>query len=384
MGPKRISLVLALTFLAAFLARAADSPLIFTKTFGGSGSETVKALAADPSGNIIAAGTTSSYDFPVTNGSANTATQFAASADAGGSWHPLGSLLSDTPLSLVADTSNPPIWYASAVNGLYKSADGGATWQSIAPQGLPGCSGYPASCGITTLVVNPAQPSIIYGSGGAGILETADSGATWSFVNAPPNPNPPAYLVLDPFHPSHLFTNIGQSDFRSFDGGQTWTQYTPPLLNPGNYCSSGNARVAFDAVTPNVVYIVDHCDLFQSTDGGIYWNPIATPFTIAYAVVAHPTQSGAIYVTTFTGLYASTDSGSTWTLLLANEQGNPPHVVVIDPQQPSVIMTETARSQNGGATWSNLPLGRTALSIVFDPQTPGRALVLPRERPLRF
>ena len=369
-----IGVALGAGLLAPWTARATDSPLRFTKTFGGSGSDAISVLTTDPSGNVIAAGTTTSFDFPVTNGSGNAATHFAASADAGGSWHPLSNLPSGPPLSLLADTSSPPIWYAAAADDLYKSADGGVTWQSIGPRGLNECSSYPASCGITNLVVDPTQPSTVYGRGAAGILETMDGGATWSFVNAPVSRNPPAYLVLDPFHPSHLFTNIGQSDYRSFDGGQNWTQFTPPLLHPENYCSAGNAQVAFDAVTPNVVYMVDHCDLFRSTDGGIYWGSVTGPFTLSYYVVAHPTQSGAMYVSTFTGLYASPDGGITWTLLLANEQGNPPHLVVIDPQQPSVLVTDTARSQDGGMTWQTLTLGRPVQSIVFDPRTAGRAI----------
>jgi uncharacterized protein (TIGR03437 family) len=362
------------SLLIALTARAADSPLRFIKTFGGSGADAIRALTTDPFGKVVAAGITASFDFPVTNGSANTATHFAVSADAGGSWHPLGNLPSGPPLSLVTDTGSAPIWYAAAADDLYKSSDGGTTWRSIGPQGLDDCSLYTASCGITNLVVDPEHPSIIFGSGAAGILETMDGGATWSFVNAPVSRNPPAYLVLDPFHPNHLFTNINQNDYRSFDGGQNWTQFTPPLLHPGNYCSAGNAQVAFDAVTPNAVYMVDHCDLFRSADGGVYWDLVTGPFTFSYYVVTHPKESGVIYVSTFTGLYASTDGGITWVLLLANAQGNPPHGLVIGPQQPSVLMTDTARSQDGGTTWQTLALGRPVQSIVFDPQTAGRAI----------
>jgi uncharacterized protein (TIGR03437 family) len=369
-----IGAALGAGLLSAWTAHAADSPLRFIKTFGGSGADAISALTTDPTGNVIAAGTTNSFDFPVTNGSSNTATHFAVSADAGGSWHSRGNLPSGPPLALAADTSSPPVWYAAAADDLYKSSDAGTTWRSIGPKGLNDCSGYSASCGISNLVVDPVHPSTIYGSGAAGILETLDAGATWSFANAPISRNPPAYLVLDPFHPSHLFTNINQNDYRSFDGGQNWTEFTPPLLHPENYCSAGKAQVAFDAATPNVVYIVDHCDLFRSTDGGIYWDPITTPFAISYYIVAHPTQGGAIYVSSFNGLYASPDAGVTWTPLLANSQGNPPRVLIIDPQQPSVILTDTARSQDGGMTWQMLALGRPVQSIVFDPRTAGRAI----------
>ncbi len=374
MGLFRIGFSVGLVLLAVRPACSADSSLVFSKLFGGSGMDAISALTIDPSGNIIAVGGTNSFDFPVTNGSANSATNFALSADDGISWRSLSNLPSGPALSLAADTSSPPVWYAASAQDLYKSADGGASWQSIGPRGLNDCAAYGAACGVTKLVINPAQPSTIYGSGAAGILVTMDAGATWSFVNAPRNPNPPAYLVLDPFHPSHLFTSIGNNDYRSFDGGQNWTQFTPPLLDPGNYCSAGTAQVAFDAGTPDVVYMVDHCDVFRSTDGGIYWEPLTGPFTLSYYVVSHPSQGGTIYVATFNGLYGSTDGGSSWTLLLPYEQGNPPHLIAIDPHQPSVIMTDAARSQDGGSTWKSLTLGRPVASIVFDPLTAGRAI----------
>ncbi len=285
----------------------ADSSLTFTRTFGGSGSESIATTAIDPAGNIIVAGSTSSYDFPVTNGTANTATQFAVSPNAGVAWQPFSNLPAGTPTSLVVDTSTPSIWYASGIKDLYKSADGGATWQSIGPRGLPKCDTVPPFCGVLSLAIDPAQPSTLYArTASAGILKSTDGGVTWNPTNAPANVNPAAYLVLDPFHPGHLFTNIGQTDYRSFDGGQTWTQFTPPLLDPDNFCGSGTPQVAFDSATPNVVYMVDHCDLFRSTDGGIYWDLVTGPFQISYAPVAHPISSlavdsaGNIYVTGYT------------------------------------------------------------------------------------
>jgi uncharacterized protein (TIGR03437 family) len=374
METRRIG-ILTVLLLTASLLCAADSSLVFTKTFGGSGIDSITTAAVDPSGNLIVAGATSSYDFPVTNGSANTATQFAVSPNAGAAWQPFTNLPAGTPTSLVVDTGNPPIWYATGTKDLYKSADGGATWQSIGPRGLRNCDTLPPFCGVLSLAINPAQPSTIYArTGSAGILKTTDGGVTWNSTNAPANVNPPAYLVLDPFHPDHLFTNIGQTDYRSFDGGQTWTQFTPPLLDPDNFCSSGTPQVAFDSATSNVVYMVDHCDLFRSTDGGIYWDPLTGPFQIAYAPVAHPTAGGVIYVTTFNGLYVTTDGGQTWTLLLSNQQGNPPHIVAVDPHQPSILSTDTARSTDAGATWTNSALVRAPSAIVFDPQTPGRVV----------
>ena len=80
---------------------------------------------------MIVGGTTSSYDFPVTDGSRNVATQFAATSDDGDSWRPLGNLPAGTPWSLAVDSSKPPVWYATGSSGIFKSTDGGATWRRV-------------------------------------------------------------------------------------------------------------------------------------------------------------------------------------------------------------------------------------------------------------
>src|SRR5437764_12871659 len=98
MGPSGSRLFpLLLLFVSSLWS--ADSALLFRKTFGGSGNETVTAIKTDISGNVIVGGTTSSYDFPVTDGSRNVATQFAVSSDDGDSWRPLSNLPAGTPWS---------------------------------------------------------------------------------------------------------------------------------------------------------------------------------------------------------------------------------------------------------------------------------------------
>ena len=84
MGSFRITFVSGYCCSCVSRIWAADSALILTKTFGGSGNDGIGAVATDHFGNVIVAGSTSSYDFPVTNGSVNTATHFAASPDGGG------------------------------------------------------------------------------------------------------------------------------------------------------------------------------------------------------------------------------------------------------------------------------------------------------------
>src|SRR5262245_53852186 len=124
MGPTRVHLALLLTAPLW----SAESALQFTKTIGGSGNDAVTAMTTDPDGFVILAGATSALDFPVTNGTRNTGTQFAVTTDRGVTWQALSNLPTGAPAAIVADASKPPIWYAGGTAGVFKSKDGGAIW----------------------------------------------------------------------------------------------------------------------------------------------------------------------------------------------------------------------------------------------------------------
>jgi uncharacterized protein (TIGR03437 family) len=366
MGSRLLAVLLAVSPLIA-----ADSALRFSKTFGGSLADSVTALTTDPNGYVITGGATSSYDFPVTDGSINRSTHFVESTDSGLTWHPQSNLPATTPSGLAVDTSTPPVWYAGSPKGAFKSLDGGATWNPIGPD----CSQQPTLCGIGGLIVNPKQQSILYGIAGGKIVKTFDAGSHWSAITQPAdNPNPPAFLVLDPFQPDHLFAEVAGTHYRSADGGITWSQFSPPVLHPGNFCSSGVPLMAFDPATPNVAYLQDHCDLFRSDDAGTTWTALNTPFQISYGAVPNPGTAGTAYVLTFNGTYVTHDYGATFRPILANSSGDPPYPVSVDPAHPSTVIIGPYQSTDGGQTFTRLAIGRSYGALVFDPARPGRAI----------
>jgi uncharacterized protein (TIGR03437 family) len=339
--------------------------------FGGSRTDSVTAIATDPSGFVITGGITSSFDFPVTDGSRNTATQFSASPDDGAGWAPVSNLPAGTPIDFQMDTGIPAVWYAASTQGLFKSTDQGATWTEIGPHTIAGCG---PGC-VTGIAINPAQPSILYARSYLGLLKSTDSGATWSTLSPPTNnPNPFSYVTLDPFQPDHVFTGIGGIyNYRSFDGGMTWSAINEPAPHPGDSC--GNS-LTFDRVAPGLAYLANHCDLFVSSDGGVSWQVLATPFARNPArAVTHPTRGGTVYVIAGQGLYGSTDAGNSWTVFYGYNYGAGPTTVAVDPAHPDTILTSDARSVDGGMTWSPLPLGRSADAILFDRANPGRVIV---------
>jgi len=185
-------------------------------------------------------------------------------------------------------------------NGVYKSTDGGKTWQNV---------GLTDSAAIGKIVVNPNNPnevwvaaagSIYTSSPQRGIYHTTDGGQTWQLALAPPNATTGGIdIALDPANPNRVYAalwdhhrdpaartygGVGSGLYRSDDDGATWTRLqniTTPLPSYDRAqtgltsdASLGRIGVAIAPTDPNRVYVVSgdtngfDKGFFVSNDGG--------------------------------------------------------------------------------------------------------------------
>lgn len=347
------------------------SDLVYSAFLGGSGRDYSNAIAVDSFGQAYVAGRTFSVDFPLVRPlqSRKLGGPLFKSSDGGDTWDDIPALGFDIR-SLVVDSQGSSTLYASTFNDIIKSTDGGASWLVI-EAGLTG-----------TLVIDPVRPATVFAFDSKLIYKSTDAGDAWTRLDFPTSGvSSIIALVIDPKLPDVLYVAVSlagpnPSDFnpleerpqnvmfKSTDGGSSWK----PL-------DFGKAVVRYLAIDPQVtstVYAATDADgLRISMDGGASWFSQGGNNRLALRLVAiDPTNSQTLYSGGIDGIQKSTDGGKSFTQTPLRSFPIAP--LTIDPQTPSTLYVGNFdglyKTTDGGASW-RVVLDKVLVSaITFDPK----------------
>ena len=222
---------------------------------------------------------------------------------------------------LIVDPDDPSskTWYAgSASGGIWKTIDGGNSWQWLTPN-LPNLA-------TTVLAMAESNHNVIYaGTGegfgnldavsGSGIFKSTDRGITWNLLSSSANLDDINRIVIDPSAENTIVAATNTGIYRSTNGGNSWvkvfTGYVQDLRpTPGNFSIqyAGQNRVG----------------VLKSIDGGATWNLSKTGMNpsgrVEIAVSAIKTDR--IFASTEgtlsgnkSDLYLSDNGGTSWNLV---------------------------------------------------------------------
>ncbi len=289
---------------------------------------------------------------------------------------------------------------ASHGDGVYRSTDGGATWTR---------SGLETTRHIARVRVHPEDPDIVYAAAlghawGAnpdrGVYRSKDGGATWEKVLYVDDHTGAIDLVMDPADPRVLYAAMWQAQrfpwglraagpgsglYKSVDGGDTWKELTH---NPGLPVSAnlGRIGVAVSPSDPNRVWAIleaeeEQSGVYRSDDGGASWQVVSQMANLLqrpwyyHHIVADPRDRGTVYVLN-TQVWKSTDGGETYTQIPTPHGDN--HDLWIDPDNPARMVEANdgggTVSFDGGRSWSTIYNQPTAqfYHVTTDNQFPYR------------
>jgi photosystem II stability/assembly factor-like uncharacterized protein len=274
--------------------------------------------------------------------------------------------------------------------GVYRSLDGGENWQHM---------GLEKTRNIHRILVDPHHPNTVYvGAQGSawgksadrGVYKTTDGGRTWEKILYVNDETGVADLVMDPNNPNKLIAALwqfgrkpwifnsggpGSGIYHSWDGGRNWQQVKPEDgLPTGNL---GRIGLAIAPSNSRIVYALVEAEknaLYRSVDGGRKWNKIADknigdrPFYYSELYV-DPKNENRIY-NLYTFVSVSEDGGRTFSGLMT-WAGRPTdvhpdhHAWWIHPENPDFMINGNDGGLNitrdRGRTWffaPNLPLAQ--------------------------
>jgi photosystem II stability/assembly factor-like uncharacterized protein len=343
----------------------------------------------------------------------------------------------DGNVLLTSDTA----WSAGV---LFRSADGGATWQTVARR-KDVVAAYPAGLTATVVAFSPHSADVAFAGGSEYMLRTRDGGLTWNDVTSAPCPGSQAWrgrgfsglcAIGFRFHPTQpgraaivamdhgnlwqstdglkcwtwggegmpawggaadlafsgegtIYVTLGQHGTfsgiaRSGDGGRTW------VVQEGVACGlpNANARAAAGGVyalpdDPLAAWAVVGGELYRTTDGGENWK-VVLPGPGLRWIAADPRSPRRLYVTGDAGVYASAD-GAAFSLL----PGSPKQAnrIAVDASDPPRVYVTSWRTPHGGlwrmadGRWERLRDDPMIYDVAVDPTDPRRIALATEDHP---
>ncbi|HJS98502.1 MAG TPA: hypothetical protein VJ756_05375 [Terriglobales bacterium] len=313
---------------------------------------------------------------------------------AGLRWRCIGPFRGGRALAAAGVPGEPETFYFGAVGGgVWKTTDSGRVWKPIF-DAAPIAS-------IGALAVAPSNPSVLYvGTGeadmrsdisfGDGVYKSTDAGKTWRNVGLRETRHI-GRIMVDPHNPDVVLVaalgraygpNLERGVFRTTDGGRTWQKV---LFKDEN---TGAVDLALDPDNPQTVFATlwrtrrppwstyaplggPGSGLYKSTDEGSTWTEISSHglpsgelgrIGVAVSAGTHGQRVYAIVdAKQKGGLYRSDDGGANWTLVSADrrihQRGWYFGTVTADPLDPNRVYIPNVslyRSTDGGKTFTSI------------------------------
>jgi photosystem II stability/assembly factor-like uncharacterized protein len=263
-------------------------------------------------------------------------------------------------------------------NGVYKSTNAGLTWTHL---------GLENTKQIGRIIVDPKNPNTVFVAAlgnvyapnpDRGVYRSNDGGATWQKVLFKNDDLGAIDLAFDPVDSKIVYATLwnvrrppwfiyapangpGAGIFKSTDGGSTWKEISEGIPVEGR----GHIGIAVAPSNRNRLYaVVDAKEggVFSSNDAGATWTRLSSDKRLwdrgwyFEKVTVDPKSAGIVYVMN-TSMYRSLDDGKTWTPIKGAPGGDDYHQLWINPDDPKRMILASDQgcivTLDGGVTWSS-------------------------------
>jgi photosystem II stability/assembly factor-like uncharacterized protein len=265
---------------------------------------------------------------------------------------------------------NPDIIYVATNDYIYKTRDGGRTWENIS-KGM-------THSRVISMAVDPAYPATVYaGTKGDAVFKSYDGGQRWvsqragledvtitSVVNQ---------FLFDPTDNTHLFAATTMGVFESLNAGEQWQKRMDGMKEVLMVVT-----IAQDQARPPILYAGTSGGVYKSMNRAAKWekvnNGLVPPEVLKSSralgvtvVQIDPFNPDTVYAATLAGLYKTENGAESWTRIAESLPDQMLTSMVLDRSKANTVYVASRqgvhRSEDGGKTWRALNNGLATLNI---------------------
>lgn len=244
------------------------------------------------------------------------------------------------------DPNNSNIVYACApCGGLWKSTNGGTGWQVWNTDGLP-------TIGATDIAIDSSNSNTMYLATGdgevgetysLGVYKSTDGGVTWNPTGLSwlySQSNRITKLLIDPGNSQKIIAATSNGMYYSSNGGTSWS-----IGQTGNFTDA-----EFQPGNSSIVYAVTSSTFYKSTNGGTSYSTVSIPkgATNRLSIAVSPADAQVVWVLAglssnsgFEGVYKSTNAAGSFTKITTTSPSN-------------ILGWNASGNDSGGQSWYDL------------------------------
>ncbi len=350
--------------------KTSNAGTTYTPVFDSQGSYSIGCVTIDPNNsNVVWVGTGENNN----QRSVSYGDGIYKSVDGGKSWKHMGLKNSEHIGKIIVDPRDSdvvyvaaigPLWSSGGDRGLYKTTDGGKTWNAILT--------IDEHTGVNDIIIDPRDPDVVYaaayqrrrhvftylgGGPGSGMYKSTDGGANWDKINKglPSVDMGRIGLAIAPTDPEVIYAIVeaaqGKGGFyRTTNRGASWTKQ-------GSYRSSGNyyQEIVVDPNDAETIYGMNTW-MQVSRDGGKSFKVLGetSKHVDNHCLWIDPDDSNHFIAGCDGGIYESWDGAATWDFK-ANLPVTQFYKVALDNAEPFYNVY--------GGTQDNFSLGGPSRSV---------------------
>lgn len=284
---------------------------------------------------------------------------------------------SDAIVVIALHPTNPNIIYVATNDYIYKTRDGGETWENLS-KGM-------SHSRVISLAIDPTYPATVYaGTKGDAVYKSYDGGQRWtSLRNGLDDVTITSVVnqfVFDPSDSSHLFVATTMGVFESQNGGEAWQKRMDGMKEVLMVVT-----LALDPTRPNIMYAGTSGGVYKTYNRGMRWekvnNGLVSPEILQSSralgvtvIQVDPHEPDTVYAATLNGIYKSTNGAQSWTRIAESLPDQMISAMILDRSTPGVIYVATRegvhKSEDAGKSWKAMNNGLATLNVRSLAQSP--------------